>query len=98
MNKKTSGTITRRGFISTSASAIAGLTIIPAHAVSGLGHMAPSDKLNIACVGIGGMGRSNLVNVARTENIAALCDVDWGGAERPRIQDLSRGKAVQGLP
>jgi len=78
MNKKTSGTITRRGFISTSASAIAGLTIIPAHAVSGLGHMAPSDKLNIACVGIGGMGRSNLVNVARTENIAALCDVDWG--------------------
>lgn len=77
MIKKTSNGISRRGFISTSVAAMAGLTIIPRHAVSGLGHLAPSDKLNIAGVGIGGMGRNNLVNVAKTENIVALCDVDW---------------------
>jgi predicted dehydrogenase len=78
MNKKTSKTLSRRGFLETSAVTLAGLTIIPRHAVSGLGHIAPGDKLNIAGVGIGGMGRNNLANVAKTENIVALCDVDWG--------------------
>lgn len=77
MSKNTSKLISRRGFIGTSSAALAGLTIIPARAVSGLGHIAPSDKLNIAGVGIAGMGRVNLENVEKTENIVALCDVDW---------------------
>ena len=47
-----------------------------------LGHKAPSDKLNIAVVGIGGMGNSNLKNVSPTENIVALCDVDWGYSKK----------------
>jgi predicted dehydrogenase len=67
----------RREFINTSAAAVAGFTILPGHVISGFGHIAPSDKLNIAGVGIAGMGRSNLANVAKTENIVALCDVDW---------------------
>ena len=41
------------------------------------GHTAPSDKLNIAVVGIGGMGITNIQHVFETENIVALCDVDW---------------------
>jgi predicted dehydrogenase len=80
MNKKSFKKISRRGFLSTSSAALAGLTIVPGYAVSGLGHVAPSDKLNIAAVGIGGMGRNNIANVAKTENIVALCDVDWGDA------------------
>ncbi len=55
--------------------ASAGITILPSHVVSGLGHKAPSDKLNIAGIGIGGRGYNNLRNV-ETENIVALCDVD----------------------
>ena len=39
----------------------------------------PSDMLNIAGVGVGGMGRANLINLA-SQNIVALCDVDWGYA------------------
>jgi len=39
--------------------------------------IAPSDKLNIAVVGIGGMGAANIRAVFQTENIVALCDVDW---------------------
>lgn len=77
MQSKNSKTISRRGFIGTSAVALGGFTIIPAHAVSGLGHLAPSDKLNIAGIGIGGMGRVDLEDVGKTENIVALCDVDW---------------------
>ncbi|MDD3108083.1 MAG: Gfo/Idh/MocA family oxidoreductase [Alistipes sp.] len=69
--------ISRRDFLRTSAVGLAGLTIVPS-AVLGKaeGHTAPSDKLNLAAVGIGGMGAANLKNM-ETENIVALCDVDW---------------------
>lgn len=66
----------RRDFLKGSALAAAGFTILPSHVVAGLGHRLPSDKLNIAGVGVGGMGRANLRNM-NTENIVALCDVDW---------------------
>ena len=69
--------ISRRDFLRKSAVGLAGLTVVPS-AVLGkaAGHTAPSDKLNIAAVGIGGMGAANLQNM-ETENIVALCDVDW---------------------
>ncbi len=75
--------INRRNFIETTATAAAGFTIVPANVISGLGHKAPSDKLNIAGIGIGGMGRGNLQRMSG-ENIVALCDVDWstGGGSR----------------
>lgn len=77
MKRSASEKTSRREFISTSAAAITGFTILPSHAMSGFGHRAPSDKLNIAGIGIGGMGKNNIDNVAKTENIVALCDVDW---------------------
>ena len=67
----------RRSFIGNSATVTAGFTIIPGYMMGKqFGHTAPSDKLNIAGIGVGGMGRRNLVNM-NTENIVALCDVDW---------------------
>ena len=48
MNKKTSKTISRRGFIGTSTVALAGLSIVSGPAVSGLGHIAPNGKKVIA--------------------------------------------------
>jgi len=73
--------ITRRSFIGRTGAVAAGLTILPGSVISGFGHKAPSDKLNIAVVGIGGMGNSNLRAVKGTENIVALCDVDWDYAK-----------------
>ena len=73
---KETNKITRRGFLGTSAVAAAGFSIVPSNTIAGLGHKAPSDKLNIAGVGIGGMGFANLKNM-ETENIVGLCDVDW---------------------
>jgi hypothetical protein len=58
------------------ATAAAGFTIVPSFTVSGLGHKAPSDKMNIVGIGIGGKGHPNLVAM-NTENIIGLCDVDW---------------------
>ncbi len=62
--KEETNKITRRSFVGTTGAAIAGLTILPSSVVSGLGHKAPSDKLNIAGIGIGGVGATNIRNVA----------------------------------
>ncbi|MZP55436.1 MAG: Gfo/Idh/MocA family oxidoreductase, partial [Bacteroidales bacterium] len=75
--KENNKNITRRSFLETTGAVAAGFTILPGSVISGLGKRAPSDKLNIAVVGIGGMGNSNLKAVKGTENIVALCDVDW---------------------
>jgi len=73
--------MTRRGFIGTSSTVAAGMMIVPSNVIAGLGYKAPSDKLNIAGVGIGGMGFSNLKSM-KSENIVALCDVDWDHSKR----------------
>jgi predicted dehydrogenase len=65
--------ISRRCFMG----AAAAFTIVPRHVLGGPGQTAPSEKLNIACIGVGGMG-ANDVNDVSSENIVALCDVDWG--------------------
>ena len=70
--------IGRREFIKSSA---AGFAIVPSYVVSGLGHRMPSDKLHIAGIGVGGKGYNNLKAMS-TENIVALCDVDWTYAAR----------------
>lgn len=71
---------TRRTFIKNTLFTVTGLTILPSYVVSGVKRSevfkAPSDKLNIAGIGIGGKGHPNLVGM-NTENIIGLCDVDW---------------------
>lgn len=74
--KTTKKSLSRRDFLATSAAATAAFTILPSNVVSGLGHKAPSDKLNIVGVGVGGRGFGVLREMEQ-ENIVALCDVDW---------------------
>lgn len=66
--------ISRRRFLGTMATVSAAFTILPRH-VLGRGFVPPSDKLNIACIGVGGRGASNVRGVA-SENLVAFCDVD----------------------
>ena len=49
--------------------------VVPRHVLGGAGYQAPSDKLAIACVGVGGMGK-NYLNGCKDEAIVALCDLD----------------------
>lgn len=84
--------ITRRSFLQRGAAAAAALTIVPGSVLGkSHGHVAPTDKLNIAAVGIGGMGNANLKQVENTENIVALCDVDWKYS-KPVFDRLSNAK------
>jgi predicted dehydrogenase len=74
--------ISRRTFVSdaTKAGVVASVAplIVPPHVLGARGvpgRRAPSDTMNVACVGVGGMGRNDVTGVAG-ENIVALCDVD----------------------
>src|SRR5437899_12502010 len=73
--KKEKKEMSRRTFLSNVGASGAAFAIVHRH-VLGHGFTSPSDTLNIAGIGVGGMGRSNLINLA-SQNIVALCDVDW---------------------
>jgi len=67
--------ISRRDFLG-SAAAAAAFTIVPRHVLGGAGNVPPSEKLNIAGIGIAGRG-SGVLSSVESQNIVALCDVDW---------------------
>ncbi len=68
--------LTRREFVSHTSKAAMGAMIVPSHVLGGrLGHRAPSDILNVAIVGAGGMGAENAQQLG-SENIVAVCDID----------------------
>lgn len=66
--------LTRRDFLA-AASATAAFSIVPSYVLGANGQTPPSDKLNIAAIGCGGMGGVN-INMLSAQNFAALCDVD----------------------
>ena len=77
MSKK----ISRADFLKTSGAGLAAMTVVPNNVMgAAFGHKAPSDKLNIAGVGVGGRGAS-VLNDLKEENIVALCDTDWNYAK-----------------
>ncbi|HIE99797.1 MAG: Gfo/Idh/MocA family oxidoreductase [Fuerstiella sp.] len=68
---------TRRKFFLAMASTAFGFTIVPRHVLGGVGYTAPSDQLNVAGIGAGGMGGGDIATVSKLgANIVALCDVD----------------------
>jgi len=83
-DKKGNTPLSRRKFIEQTAIAATGVTIVPRYVLGGVGYTAPSDRVNIAAIGAGGKGRSNIATASAwskasgetQENVIALCDVD----------------------
>ncbi len=67
----------RRQFLRDASLTVAAFSIVPRH-VLGKGYVAPSDKMNIAGIGVGGKGESDLTGFIKSPNasVVALCDVD----------------------
>ncbi len=70
----------RRSFLTTLGKASAALAaapaIVPRNVLGGPGYRAPSDTVNVAGIGVGGMGKANLEEM-NDVNVVALCDVDF---------------------
>jgi len=67
--------LSRRRFLRNSTAIVATASVVPASVLGLRGATPPSEKLNIACIGIGGRGKDDLDGVSG-QNIVALCDVD----------------------
>ena len=86
---------TRRDFVGDTARLAVGAMIVPRH-VLGRGYKPPSRTLNIACVGIGGMGMQNMKRFL-DENIVAICDVDFPYVERSLAGELRPREGQSGV-
>jgi len=74
-NRQQNGKLSRRDFMG-GAAAAAVFTIVPRYVLGGPRHIPPSEKVNIAGIGVGGQGSGDL-RAMESQNIVALCDVDW---------------------
>ena len=66
----------RRRFLQSAAATAATLTIVPRHVLGGPRYVAPSDKVNIALVGAGGQGRTNLHQLFKQPDAQVMAIVD----------------------
>jgi predicted dehydrogenase len=83
----------RRSFIKKAAIA-SSIFIVPRHVLGGVGYVAPSDRLNLAAIGAGGKGSSDIYNasVNGREKVAALCDVDFTGSAKRSVENFPKAK------
>ena len=78
----------RRKFIKGGALAATSFFIVPRKVLGGTGFISPSDQLNLAAIGSGGKGFSDIRNasVDNRENVVALCDVDFSGSAKRAVE------------
>ncbi len=76
----------RRDFLKGSAMSAASFMIVPRNVLGGKGYRAPSDTVNVAAIGAGGMGSSNMSRLT-SQNIVALADCDYGSVQKAISRD-----------
>lgn len=91
--KKVASDQSRRNFIKNTAIA-SSFFIVPRHVLGGIGFTSPSDQLNIAAIGAGGKGASDIRNasVNGRERVVALCDVDFSGSAKASVERFPDAK------
>ena len=93
MRKNKKAEESRRSFLKKGVVA-SSFFIVPRYVLGGTGYTAPSDRLNIAAIGAGGKGSSDIFNasVKGRERIAALCDVDFSGSAKKSVANFPDAK------
>ncbi len=78
--------VSRRKFLGRAAGAMAALTIVPRHVLGGAGFVPPSDKVNIAFVGVGSQGLRVMLEFLAQPDVqgVAVCDPNQGGNDYPQ--------------
>ena len=78
--------ISRRDFLARSASAAVAFSIVPRHVLGGTGYVPPSDKVNMAFIGVGAQGLRVMLRFLREPDVqgVAVCDANQGSAGYPQ--------------
>lgn len=82
MDKDNKSHCSRREFTSAAVSAAA-FTIVPRHVLGGPGFTPPSDKINLAVIGVGRQGMVVMMHLLQLPDIqvVSVCDVNQGSKE-----------------
>src|SRR5215472_5361776 len=86
--ENSASSISRRDFLTKSAGAAITFTIVPRHVLGGPAYVPPSDKVNIAFIGVGAQGLRVMLRFLREPDVqgVAVCDVNKGAAGYPQWQ------------
>ncbi|MGC2474179.1 MAG: Gfo/Idh/MocA family oxidoreductase [Candidatus Sulfotelmatobacter sp.] len=92
-------TVSRRDFLTRSATAAIGFTIVPRRVLGGVGFVPPSDKVNIAFIGVGAQGLRVMLHFLHEPDVqgVAVCDVNKGSAGYPQWDTHEFCKSVRKL-
>ena len=68
--------LSRRKFLERGAGAALALTVVPRHVCGGPGYVPPSDKVNIAFIGVGSQGLRVMLHFLKQPDVqgVAVCD------------------------
>jgi len=96
---RSAGSVSRRQFLGQSAAAAIGFTIVPRRVLGGAGFVPPSDKVNLAFVGVGAQGMRVMLHFLREPDVqgVAVCDVNKSGANYPQWDTHEFCKSVRKL-
>jgi predicted dehydrogenase len=91
--------LSRRNFLAQTGAAAAGLTIVPRRVLGGLNYVAPSEKINIAFIGVGSQGFRVMLHFLRESDVqgVAVCDANKSGATHPQWDTHEFAKSVHKL-
>ena len=97
--RASAGAVSRRQFLTRSATAALAFSIVPRHVLGGVGFVPPSDKVNIAFIGVGAQGLRVMLHFLREPDVQgiAVCDVNKSGANYPQWSTHEFCHSVQNL-
>jgi len=83
---RSEGSVSRRKFLGQTAAAAIGLAIVPRRVLGGPGYVPPSDKVNIAFIGVGAQGLRVMLHFLKEPDVqgVAVCDANKSGANYPQ--------------
>ena len=91
--------VSRREFVAQSTAAAIGFTIVPRRVLGGAGYVPPSDKVNVAFIGVGAQGLRVMLRFLRESDVqgVAVCDVAKSGDQYPQWSVHEFSKSVRNL-
>src|SRR5437588_11278955 len=94
---KSSTPVTRRKFLGQSARAVLAFSIVPRQALGGPGFVPPSDKVNIAFIGVGSQGLRVMLHFLKEPDVqgVAVCDPNKASADHPQWETHEFCKSVR---
>src|SRR5882762_7516694 len=89
----------RRKFLGQSAATAIGVSIVPRYVLGGPGYVPPSDKINMAFIGVGAQGLRVMFHFLKEPDVqgVAVCDPNKGSADHPQWEPHEFCKSVRKL-